>query len=310
MASMLVLALGGAVSATAIVGYAAGGYVLERRRVNRTLRQMPQGELTADNVRERALAAPVTERILVPGLRRAGRRLRRFAPAGALERISHHLAAAGSPAAWDAERVFAAKVVAGGGLFCAVLALGLARGTPAVRALLFAAVAAIVGYLAPEWVVRGRASERQGRIQRALPDSLDLLSITVQAGLGFDAAVDRVSQQTEGPFGEEMRRLLREMQLGKSRGAALRDLGDRNDVPELTSFVLAMVQADSFGIAISSVLEVQSREMRLKRRQRAQEKAHKVPIKILFPVLCCIFPSLFLVLLGPAVIQLYRALIA
>jgi tight adherence protein C len=143
-------------------------------------------------------------------------------------------------------------------------------------------------------------------MQRALPDALDLLSITVEAGLGFDAAVARVARQSGGPLGEELHRVLQEMQIGKSRSDALRDLADRTSIPELKSFVLAMVQADIFGISIAKVLQVQAKEMRLKRRQRAEEQAQKVPVKIVFPLILCIFPSLFIVLLGPAVITIYE----
>ena len=164
-----------------------------------------------------------------------------------------------------------------------------------------------IGYYLPEWVLRSRSGKRQGAMRRALPDALDLLSITVEAGLGFDAAVSRVSKQAGGPLGEELYRVLQEMQIGKSRADALRDLGERTTIPELKSFVLAMIQADIFGISIAKVLHVQANEMRVKRRQRAEEKAQKVPVKIVFPLLTCIFPSLLVVLLGPAAISIYRA---
>lgn len=307
---LLTVGVWGFFLATATAAFAVADYGLERRRVRHVLRNLPEIELRPEHVGSRALALPLTERVLGPGLRNLGTRLRRFAPSGVLERLGHQLDMLGSPRGWDAERLFAAKIIAA----VAFVALGglvaPALGWTGGRLLLVAAIAGAVGYRVPEWLVAGRVAERQHAIQRALPDTLDLLSITVQAGLGFDAAVSRVADQSEGPLGEELRRLLREMELGKSRADALRDLGARNDLPELTSFVLAMVQADTFGISIARVLDVQAREMRLKRRQRAEEQAHKVPVKILFPVMLCIFPSLFVVLLGPAVIQLYHALIA
>jgi tight adherence protein C len=136
------------------------------------------------------------------------------------------------------------------------------------------------------------------------------MSITVEAGLGFDAAMERVAREMEGPLGEELIRVVQEMRLGKSRADALRDLGSRSSVDELKSFVLAMVQADIFGISIARVLHVQAAELRIKRRQRAEEQAQKLPVKIIFPLILCIFPALFIVLLGPAAIQIYESLLA
>ena len=179
-----------------------------------------------------------------------------------------------------------------------------------LRTIIALALAGFVGYYAPEWMLRSKSGKRQANIQRSLPDALDLLSITVEAGLGFDAAVARVSRQAGGPLGEEMHRVIQEMQIGKSRADALRDLADRSTIVELKSFVLAMIQADIFGISIAKVLHVQAREMRIKRRQRAEEQAQKVPVKIVFPVLFCIFPALFVVLLGPAVIKIIDAFTA
>jgi tight adherence protein C len=169
------------------------------------------------------------------------------------------------------------------------------------------ALGGFIGYYLPEWVLRSKSGKRQHKMRRALPDALDLLSITVEAGLGFDAALSRVARQEGGPLGEELHRVLQEMQLGKSRADALRDLGDRTSIPEFKSFILAMIQADVFGISIAKVLHVQANEMRVKRRQRAEETAQKVPVKIVFPLITCIFPALFVVLLGPAAISIYNA---
>lgn len=307
---LLSIGVWGLFLATATAAFAVADYGLERRRVRHVLRNLPEIALRPEDVGARALALPLTERVLGPGLRSLGARLRRFAPTGVLERLGHQLDQIGNPRGWDAERLFAAKIIAAVAFLAVGGLLAPAVGWTGIRLPLVAGILGFVGYKVPEWLVRSRVTERQRLLQRALPDTLDLLSITVQAGLGFDAAVSRVADQSEGPLGEELRRLLREMELGKSRADALRDLGARNDLPELTSFVLAMVQADTFGISIARVLDVQAREMRLKRRQRAEELAHKVPVKILFPMLLCIFPALFLIILGPAVIQLYHALVA
>jgi tight adherence protein C len=161
-----------------------------------------------------------------------------------------------------------------------------------------------VGWFVPEWVLRSRAEKRQREIGRTLPDALDLLSITVEAGLGFDSALTRVSREMGGALGEELYRVVQEMQLGKNRQEALRSLGERTKVPPLKEFVLAMIQADIFGISIARVLNVQAEEIRLKRRQAVEENAQKIPVKILFPLILCILPATFVVIAGPAILQL------
>jgi tight adherence protein C len=296
--------------AAAVVVFVSVDTVLERRRAHRRIRRMPAAEMGPKEAREQQLAQPIHKRALMPGLGRLGRRLRQLAPAEQLERLDHLHQQAGSPPRWDAERLLAAKAVLGAALFLATVLLGPLMGFNVFQVALAAAALAAMGYFVPGLILRSRAQERQMSIQRALPDALDLLSISVRAGLGFDAAVDRVAREVGGPLAEELRRMLREMQLGRSRQEALRHLGQRNPVPELESFVLAMIQADIFGVAISRVLEAQSREMRIRRRQRAEERAQKVTVKILFPVVFCIFPALFVVILGPAAIQLYQTFVA
>ena len=285
-------------------------FVLERRQVFKALRSVRAIELTPTDVRKRELAVPFLQRALIPGLRRVGTVGRRLTPASVTDRLSKELVYAGSPVGWDAERILAMKlllaaVIAG----VALLLCRLAAFSP-LRTLVAMGLGAFVGYYIPEWILRSKSGGRQHSLQRALPDALDLLAITVEAGLGFDAAVARVARQAGGPLGEELHRVLQEMQIGKSRSDALRDLADRTSIAELKSFVLAMVQADIFGISISKVLQVQAREMRIKRRQRAEEQAQKVPVKIVFPLILCIFPSLFIVLLGPAVITIYQNILS
>ena len=141
-------------------------------------------------------------------------------------------------------------------------------------------------------------------MQRALPDALDLLTISVEAGLGFDAALSQVARNTDGPLADEFARVLQEMQIGLGRSDALRALGERTHLPDLRSFTSAMVQADAFGIPVGQVLRVQSDEIRLKRRQRAEEQAQKVPVKIMIPLMLFILPCLFIAVLGPAVISM------
>jgi tight adherence protein C len=280
----------------------------ERRRLNRTLRGVEIAAL-AGGTRQQQLAVPTMGRVVVPAFEGFGRTARRLSPVGVYERVEKELVLAGNPPSWDAQRVFAFKMVlpfvAGTLVFLMLLLTDMSLLMRVLAIGLFAAA----GWYAPEWIVRSRAEERQHEIQLALADSLDLLSITVEAGLAFDAALSRVARNVKGPLGQELYRVVQEIQLGKSRADALRDLADRTNVEDLRGFIAAMVQADAFGIPIARVLKVQSREIRIRRRQRAEERAQKLPVKIVFPVVLTIFPALFVVLLGPAAIQIYETII-
>lgn len=295
-------------AAVTVVLLVVQSYVTERRQVNRALRNLDHWSVGSTDVRAHELAAPLPSRVIIPGFLRLGRTLRRLTPAGVTDRLARNLELAGSPLGWDAERVMAIKVIGGTLLTAAMIALGSVTELSVVRGTILTVAAGLLGYFLPNMQLRSLIDKRQEAIQRGLPDSLDLLSITVEAGLGFDAALARVATQIEGPLGEEYYRVIKEMQLGKSRADALRGLRDRTTVAELRSFVLAMIQADIFGLAIANVLHVQAAEMRVKRRQRAEEKAQKVPVKILFPLVTCIFPALFIVLLGPAGIRVAETL--
>jgi tight adherence protein C len=282
-------------------------YVLQRQEVYRALRGVRAIELSATDLRKRELATPFTRRVMVPAMRRAGMLGRRFTPASVVDRLANEVVYAGSPVGWDAERILAMKILTTAGGFFGGIWFSRAGAMSGLQSIILIFLFTAVGYYLPEWILRSKSGKRQAEIQRSLPDALDLLSITVEAGLGFDSAISRVSRQAGGALGEEFYRVIQEMQIGKSRADALRDLGDRTTISELKSFVLAMIQADIFGISIAKVLHVQAREMRTKRRQRAEEKAQKVPVKIVFPLLFCIFPALFVVLLGPAVIRIAEA---
>lgn len=298
-----------AFTAVLLAVLATWSLVAERREVYKSLRTLQTIELTTTDLRRRQLAAPVTSRLLRPGLESVAGLVRRFTPASAIERLQHEIELAGSPPGWDAERFLAWKLitsVAVGAVGVGVLAI---VGLPPLRAGILVVLMAGLGFYVPEWILRARGSERQETIRRELPDALDLLSITVEAGLGFDAALQRVANNSRGPLGGEFHRMVKQMQLGQSRSDALRELGERTSVQELRSFVLAMIQADQFGVSIAQVLHVQAKELRIKRRQRAEEKAAKIPIKILFPLLFGIFPALFIVIIGPGAIQVYEALV-
>jgi tight adherence protein C len=225
----------------------------------------------------------------------------RLSPAGIATTLQRRLDLAGNPSRWTPDRILAAK---GLGLFI-LGGLGGLYGLRTIGLLIAgAAVAATAGFFLPDILLYNAGVKRQEKIQKALPDALDLLTVCVEAGLGFDAALAQVARNTTTPLAAEFSRVLQEMQIGKSRSQALRAMTDRTTVPELRSFVSALVQAGELGITIADVLREQAKEMRLRRRQRAEEKAQKVPVKILFPLVFCLFPSLFIVIIGPGGISI------
>jgi tight adherence protein C len=247
------------------------------------------------------------DRIMAPLQSRAAKLARRLSGADAGERIRHKLDLAGNPAGWTVERVQAGKVIGAIALFLMSIAFTTVLGMSLTMRIVIVLGATAVGWFGPNLYLYQKVYERSGRIQRELADAIDLMTISVESGLAFDAAVQQVAKNTEGPLAEEFSRVLREMQIGMGRAEALRALGERTEVDDLKSFVTAMIQADSFGIPIANVLRVQSSEMRTKRRQRAEEKAQKVPVKITVPLIFCILPTLFIAVLGPAVIHIIDA---
>jgi tight adherence protein C len=299
-----------AIGATAVflavfaVAYSVQSIVAERRQAYRTLQAIRAVELRPSDLRNRELARPARERLLKPFYNAALSVARRYTPAGARDTIRRKLVMAGSPFGWDAERVLVAKVAClVGGVVLGLLFLAVFDFAWPLRVLGFLAIG-LLGYWLPNIVLTNAVQRRQAQIRSALADSIDLLTICVEAGLGFDAALAHVSKNTSGPLADEFYRTLQEVQLGRSRNEAMRNLADRSNVSELRAFVLAMVQADIFGVSVANVLRVQAKDMRIKRRQLAEERAMKVPIKVLFPVLFCIFPALFVVILGPAVMRI------
>jgi len=182
-------------------------------------------------------------------------------------------------------------------------------GGDLVQGTLMGLVGLGIGYIAPEFWLGGRVKKRQKGILLQIPDALDLLTISVRAGLGFDAALGKVVEKLKGPLVDEFRRALAEVRVGKARREALRDIVPRTEVQPLTNFIGAIIQAEQLGVSISKVLQVQSEQLRIERRQRAEEQAAKAPIKMLFPLVGCIFPSLFVVILGPALILIMQNLV-
>jgi tight adherence protein C len=303
--SSLFLALGliGAFAAIVLAGLVLDARLAQGRRAVELLRAQV-GEIP--NLRKQELSQPFLQRVLVPFVNNLGRVVKQVTPIGMRQRIARKLVLAGSPGGWDAEKVAATKVFGaiGGGLLG--LILGTMSGFSHSRTLAASAFLVAFGYLLPGAGLGQKAISRQDVIRKALPDTMDLLTISVEAGLGFDAAVAHVRKNVPGPLSEELGRMLQEMQLGVPRGDALRTLANRTDVDELRAFVLAMIQADIFGVSVAKVLRGQAKELRTKRRQFAEEKAMKVPVKLLFPLIFCILPAMFVVIVGPGVIRLIR----
>lgn len=246
---------------------------------------------------------PFKERILFPTVDAFKALGSRLSPSGTAVRLQRNLDFAGNPPGWTVDRLLGLK---GAGLAGFALAAGLLGGL-GLRGAVFAVVGGAAGFWLPDLLVYNKGLHRQEQIRRSLPDALDMLTVCVEAGLGFDAAMLQVSRNTNGPVSGEFSRVLQEVQIGKARADAFQDLADRTNVDELRTFVAAIVQADRLGIPIANVLREQSKEMRLIRRQRAEERAQKVPVKILFPLIFCIFPALFVVIIGPGVIRMIDA---
>ena len=300
--TLLAIGLAGIFLALTIALATIGTITAERQQVGRSLAAVRAIQTSPALSRE--AAPPFSERVVAPFVSRFAHFGRRFTPVGQVERIRSRLESAGSPARWDTDRVLAFKTL---GLLT-FGALGLivpaALGAGLLPTIGLTIIGSLLGYYVPDMVLYQAAYERQERIQRELPDALDLLTISVEAGLGFDAALAQVARNTSGPLAEEFFRVLQEMQIGLARADSFRALAERTDVADLRAFVTAMIQADIFGIPVANVLRVQSKEMRIKRTQRAEEKAQKVPVKILFPLIFCILPALFIVVIGPAAITI------
>lgn len=278
----------------------------ERRGVGRSLAAI-QAIDSAPEVLRQEIERPFSERVVAP----LGERLvgigRKLIRADSATKIRRRLDIAGNPAGWDVDRVIGVKVLVlavFGGL---ALIFCLLNGTALLKTVGVTAGAGSFGFVLPNILLYNVGQKREADIRKSLADALDLLTISVEAGLAFDAAVSRVARNTKGPLAQEFARMLQEMQIGVGRMQALRSMGERTSLPELRGFVTAMVQADAFGVPIGQVLRVQSKEMRDKRRQRAEEKAQQVPVKILFPLMFFILPTLFIVVMGPAAISMMEA---
>jgi tight adherence protein C len=253
----------------------------------------------------RPRSVPDPDAPLPPLLERLRGVAARLSPDSYGERLQRRLDLAGNPAAWPPDRVLAFKGI---GLVAGVLlgaVIGLKHGLGVIA---FPVIGGALGFFIPDILIRNMGEKRQIEILKGLPDALDMMTVCVEAGLGFDAALSRVALNLEGPMAEECARVLQEMQFGMSRTEALRSLADRSDVSELRTFISSLIQSSELGISVGVVLREQAKEMRIRRRQRAEEKAQKLPVKILLPLITCLLPAMFIVILGPALIHIFTTL--
>jgi tight adherence protein C len=259
------------------------------------------GSMQARTLEELELQQPLFERTLRPLASRLSGIAQRFASPNQVSRTEKRLLMAGNPGGLRTVDFLGLKLVVAGMLGIGTLVFGLVSNS-ATFGFVGALAAGGLGFFLPEIWLSRRIKKRQHQIVRATPDTLDLLTISVRAGLSFDGALAKVVEKVPGPLSAEFRRALAEVRVGKARREALRDIVPRTEVRALTNFIGAIVQAEQLGVPIAKVLQVQSEQLRIERRQRAEEMAAKAPIKMLFPLVGCIFPSMFIVILGPAII--------
>ena len=252
------------------------------------------------SIEEIELSMPITDRIFVPIIRRLSEFVVRFTPQKTIAQTAKRLELAGNPRNMSAATFL---VVRGGAaiLFLVLVFIMTARfDVETNKRLMYSVGAGFFGFMVPNSLLTSMIDRRKGAIVKKLPDALDLMTICVDAGLTFNASMQKVDEKWDDPLANEFGRVIYEMQLGKSRRQALKDMVDRMDVPDVSNFIAAVLQADQLGVGIGKILRIQSEQMRIKRRQRAQEKAQQAPVKMLFPMVFLIFPSIFVVLLGPA----------
>ncbi|NWJ94272.1 MAG: type II secretion system F family protein [Chloroflexi bacterium] len=300
LVALLVVGLGA-------VGY---GFIKNRRRMRPDLLEKRLAEYidAPVSLEKLELDQPFSERVLKPIFNRFAGAGNAMTPAKTVERLRRNLSIAGNPnglqpADFMGLRMVAMLVLGGIVLFLAFLAK-----MSFVMVIMAGVVFALIGYMLPIYWLDGKMKARRKLIQRALPDAIDLLTISVEAGLGFDQALQRVTEKWETELGKEFKRVLSESRVGKPKREALREMSNRCDVQDLNIFVASIIQAEQLGVSIGKVLSIQSDQMRVRRRQLAEEMAHKAPIKMIFPMVFLIFPSVYIVILGPAVPTIAPAL--
>jgi tight adherence protein C len=255
------------------------------------------------------LSQPFSERVIIPTARKIGEIIVRFTPQNALQATARKLELAGNPRGLEPATIWALRIIIAVGVAAFLLfiySVGNLQWSW-MRKVLLLAVFVVLGFYVPELLLTSKIQRRQRLIRRAMPDALDLLTICVEAGLGFDGALQRVYEKWDNELSLAFGRVIREIQLGKLRREALRDMADRIGIPEMTSFIAAIIQSEQLGVSLAKVLHIQADQMRIKRRQLAEEMAQKAPIKMLFPMALLIFPSICIVLMTPAVLMMMRS---
>jgi len=261
------------------------------------------------SLEEIELSQPFGERVLIPVIRRVGEFSARFTPQKAIQDTARRLELAGNPWPIDASTFLAIRFILAivfGGFLTAVILIS--PPSKASDNFMYIGGATFAGFFLPHLMLSSKVTRRQNEIRKAMPDALDLLTIGVEAGLGFDAAMAKVSEKWENELSLAFARAIREVQLGKVRREALKAMADRLGLPEMTSFVAAIIQSEQLGVSMAKVLRIQSDQMRMKRRQFAEEQAHKAPIKMIIPMALLIFPSIMIIILTPAAIQIMTSL--
>ena len=294
------------VSVMVALGVATFSYGLYKRRrfKSELVDQLGREGLASESLDEIDLSEGVVSRVFKPALMRLLRVLGKLTPAGNMEKLQRDLMLAGYPANLTLIDFLGVKLLVALIVAAGAFAVLQTRQMGLVPTLLFSLVGGMVGLYVPNYWLGSKKKARQKTILRSLPDALDMLSICVDAGLGFEAALMKVSQRWQNDLTEQFRRVVNEVRMGVRRSEALRHMVDRTDVPEVASFVAVLVQADKLGVGITNVLHTQSDDARVKRRQRAEEEGRKAPIKMLIPLVLFIFPAMFVVILGPAVPRL------
>jgi tight adherence protein C len=262
---------------------------------------MPEEPMTLEEIE---MSQRFYERIVLPFFNRVGQVAARFTPQATLESAKQRLETAGNPMRMDPAFFLSLRFIVAVFFGGVVFFVFLTTGRNWLQGLGLSALFMVIGFMFPNLWLTGRIRARQKSIFRAMPDALDLLTICVEAGLGFDAAMAKVNEKWDDDLALEFGRVLQEIRLGKIRRDALRDMAERLDVSEFTSFVAAVIQSEQLGVSMAKVLRIQSDQMRVRRRQMAEEEAHRAPIKMIFPIALLIFPSILLILLGPAAMLL------
>ena len=297
MDPLMIAVIASALTIGAGAFYVGNGVVDSRRSSSRRLASL--------QTRDEVLSTGLSERAIAPIIEGLGKFALRFTPQGWVNKADKKLVHAGMSEKMDGNTWAAIRIIALIATLLMFFMIQGAFGTPMQKLVVFALLM-IVGFVGPEAILNRRIDERRKDMEKSLPDVIDLLVISVEAGLGFEAAMAKVVQAVPGELSREFSRTLQETRVGVSRHKALRSLAERTDVDDLNAFILALIQADQFGVSIARMLRVQADEMRIRRRQRAQEKAFAAPVKLVFPLVLCIFPSMFVVLLGPAAINIYQ----